>query len=632
MFKNKLACVSTLTAALILVCGGAWAGTIIPAPGISLDATGHIPLALEQPNAVGIDARLYLGSSGCDGMKLADITATASSAVISSASYTFTASDIGKLITVAGAGASGAVLNTTIASTSGGNATLSAAPSTSLAGNGVASFGTDQTAHMQLAANAASTLGAARVLLPVGVCVHKTITVASQVSFQGHGAGKTILKWISASDMTTAMFQGLSGSSSNPYTDNQFTDMEVDLDAATQATYNVAGKGFYFQYMVRPVFRGLYVHGAPASGIGVDYVKDGLFEGNTLISNGRLNGGTNLGGAGIGIAVGSAVVNENSTVIGNTFIGNATYGVFFEAQTTTTTVASYARVEGNYAYLTTAGAHGIGDDGLQRFDCIGNQVVGQAGISMGDGITVHTGTIFGSPGIEGLIAHNVIRNTNNGISILYNSVAPSVTPTRYVLDANKITDVYNFGINIQSGASYVITTLDIKGNLISGSKAAGLYLGGTAGFKDLQVETNTIENNGNGTGTAAYKAGITLVAPITRMRLVANSIYDNQGTPTQNYAIINNGAAVTGAWIAANDLTHNGTGVLSTVSGSIVGAWVNNNGYTLTVGTLPTCGASGLGSVIPVTDATSPAYNGALTGGGTITIPAFCNGTAWTAH
>jgi hypothetical protein len=51
-----------------------------------------------------------------------------------------------------------------------------------------------------------------------------------------------------------------------------------------------------------------------------------------------------------------------------------------------------------------------------------------------------------------------------------------------------------------------------------------------------------------------------------------------------------------------------------------------------TVSTLPTCGASQLGLLYAVSDATSPTYNSALTGGGAVKIPVFCNGSAWTAH
>lgn len=53
---------------------------------------------------------------------------------------------------------------------------------------------------------------------------------------------------------------------------------------------------------------------------------------------------------------------------------------------------------------------------------------------------------------------------------------------------------------------------------------------------------------------------------------------------------------------------------------------------SLTVATLPTCAAALEGAIYPISDATTPTYNGALTGGGAIHIPAYCNGTAWTAH
>lgn len=51
-----------------------------------------------------------------------------------------------------------------------------------------------------------------------------------------------------------------------------------------------------------------------------------------------------------------------------------------------------------------------------------------------------------------------------------------------------------------------------------------------------------------------------------------------------------------------------------------------------TVSTLPTCGAASKGALLFVTDATSPTYNATLTGSGAIVVPAFCNGSAWTAH
>lgn len=51
-----------------------------------------------------------------------------------------------------------------------------------------------------------------------------------------------------------------------------------------------------------------------------------------------------------------------------------------------------------------------------------------------------------------------------------------------------------------------------------------------------------------------------------------------------------------------------------------------------TVAALPTCNTTTQYAMAAVTDATAPTYNAALTGGGTVKIPVFCNGSAWAAH
>lgn len=44
------------------------------------------------------------------------------------------------------------------------------------------------------------------------------------------------------------------------------------------------------------------------------------------------------------------------------------------------------------------------------------------------------------------------------------------------------------------------------------------------------------------------------------------------------------------------------------------------------------CNAGAEGSMAYVTDANSPTYNGALTGGGAAKVPVFCDGANWTSH
>jgi hypothetical protein len=51
------------------------------------------------------------------------------------------------------------------------------------------------------------------------------------------------------------------------------------------------------------------------------------------------------------------------------------------------------------------------------------------------------------------------------------------------------------------------------------------------------------------------------------------------------------------------------------------------------VATLPTCNAGLDGAMAEVTDAAAtPVYNATVAAGGTVKLPVFCNGTAWTNH
>jgi hypothetical protein len=60
------------------------------------------------------------------------------------------------------------------------------------------------------------------------------------------------------------------------------------------------------------------------------------------------------------------------------------------------------------------------------------------------------------------------------------------------------------------------------------------------------------------------------------------------------------------------------------------GGYIKLAAYT--VASLPTCNSERKNALMAVTDAMTPVYNGSLTGGGSINIPVFCNGAAWTAH
>jgi hypothetical protein len=101
----------------------------------------------------GVAAAKDFGALG-DGIYLTDVTTTASSATLTSASAAFTSADVGKVVSVQGAGAAGAQFTTTISAVvSGTQVTMAASASTSVS-SANAVYGTDDTSAIQAAMNA----------------------------------------------------------------------------------------------------------------------------------------------------------------------------------------------------------------------------------------------------------------------------------------------------------------------------------------------------------------------------------------------------------------------------------------------------------------------------------------------
>lgn len=113
------------------------------------------------------------------------------------ASAPFLAGDVGKRVTVAGAGAGGAQLTTTIASFSSSSAVvLSAAAGTTVLNKGV-SYGTDNTVAIQNAINAAGNAGGGVVWFPVKTKGRYGITSMLTVTKQG------VMLWGPSGSFTT---------------------------------------------------------------------------------------------------------------------------------------------------------------------------------------------------------------------------------------------------------------------------------------------------------------------------------------------------------------------------------------------------------------------------------------------
>jgi hypothetical protein len=529
---------------------------------------------------------------GCkiDGINKSDITTKSASEVISSASHNFSAGDVGKLITIAGAGAAAAVLNASIVSVDAqGRATLSVAAGTTISGTGVATMGTNDTANFQACINAAAKsksvagAGGALIMLPNGIMVMSSVVWATNVSLQGQGAGKSILKHIMVTDAIAAMITNVVGA---PYLyDIQFRNFEMDMEAATYGVYTAQASCIRIAATSRSIVDGCYLHGSPATTIAFDYAIEQQFTNNIVANYGRGAISSSQGGAGYGCAISGATV-QSFLVTDNVFIGDsnyvgvarATYAVFFEEEVASTTTDANAIVNDNI-FIGTATLAAIGDCGLRRFECCGNHITSQTN-NTGDAITVRGGTTGFAPGEQGIIAGNVITAiTGSGISISYAVAEPTGQLCGYLILGNRIQAPTGHGIKITANASVVLASLIIKENFIQGCTFTGVILLGAGGFADINIGENTIINNGAG-GSGITTCGVAFEAAVARLSMMGNDIYDN-GAGTQTYAIgVNTSIAVTGAWIFGNNFKNNATGAINLIGGgTITGTIASNNGY-----------------------------------------------------
>ena len=170
------------------------------------------------------------------------------------------------------------------------------------------------------------------------------------------------------------------------------------------------------------------------------------------------------------------------------------------------------------------------------------------------------------------------------------------------------------------------------------------------------------------TGTVTSISGLEVADPVITNGGVVTGMYafnyGGTGTAGFNWGVYQSGAASTahGPWNYMNGPLGLGVAVPNKTNVAIMIAparficWGTGNGATptaalaqtnsgvidtnvptilgkpatpYTVATLPAASAALAGAYAYVTDATGPTYLGALTGGGAVVCPVFCNGTSW---
>lgn len=344
--------------------------------------------------------------------------------------------------------------------------------------------------------------------------------------------------------MNSAVISGLSRSADNPYTDCQFENFEIDCDAAIQAPYNTYGKAIYIQYMRRPVFRGLYIHGSPATGLGCDFMDQGLITGNFVDNCGRLNNGTEYGGAGIGIGVGKMAA-ESYVTIGNFVFGSGRFGIFYETQTLTPATQAQAITQGNFVNLTRLSAwgnvsgSGIADSGLAGHICNGNFVECDAGVT--SCVAVSNGSL-GFSGIKGSIVGNHLTGANQTVVLAMNYDAKSSPINDYVVSGNYIDGSADCGILIKGNVNFATGGVTITDNYIYNTASSPILLDGAAAcnISDVAIKHNRIKNCNSASttpaGTTWHGGAVQVTSAVTCVGLTVsgNDIYYTPQATTPN--------------------------------------------------------------------------------------------------
>ncbi|MET8348355.1 MULTISPECIES: right-handed parallel beta-helix repeat-containing protein [unclassified Micromonospora] len=280
--------------------------------------------------------------------------------------------------------------------------------------------------------------------------------------------------------------------------DCTFADFEIDGSGVAMAEYNYLAKGLGLQYVVRGVFRNLYIHHTAATGLGCDFLQDSLIDGVVVVGCGRLDNGEQIGGAGIGVGIGGWGAVERLTIVNSTTLANGTNGIFLELQKDYWSPPRGYRIIGCHSQGNRFGISDWGADGLIVSAC-----------TMADnleaGFDVSAEGTAGVAGRGGLLTDCVIDgNIGDGISI-GNTSGP------YTIRGNRISDNgrngyhgHDLGRGYQGPArDVVIESNEFWGNGLDAVRVDHPMV-------DAVLLNNRIRNNGRQFAQAAGGAGETV--------------------------------------------------------------------------------------------------------------------------
>ncbi|MEV0807712.1 right-handed parallel beta-helix repeat-containing protein [Micromonospora sp. NPDC050200] len=280
--------------------------------------------------------------------------------------------------------------------------------------------------------------------------------------------------------------------------DCTFADFEIDGSSVAMAEYSYLAKGLGLQYVVRGVFRNLYIHHTAASGLGCDFLQDSVIDGVVVVGCGRLDNGEEMGGAGIGVGIGGWGTVERLTIANCTALGNGTNGIFLELQKDHWALPRGYRIIGCHSQGNRFGISDWGADGLIVTGCTmtGN---------LEAGFDVSANGTSGMAGRGGLLTDCVIDgNVLDGISM-------GNTPGPYTVRGNRISGNGAYGYHEHNlGRGYQDPAMDvvIESNEFWGNGLDAIRV--DRPMTDAMVLNNRVRNNGRQCGEASAGGGETV--------------------------------------------------------------------------------------------------------------------------
>jgi parallel beta-helix repeat protein len=491
---------------------------------------------------------------------------------VTSATASFAAGDVGKLISIPGAGLAIASSGGSPAPTkiviinSGTSVSVNRQSLATVSGQTVTIpgatiiWGPDDTTALQNAINA----GCAQkktIMLDAGNYLATTsLAVCSNMRIVGQGPGSSIISPVGTA-LAGFLYNG--GTNSASYvSDVLFANFEIDMSGVRANTYAASNKGIFIRPMIRPVIRDMYIHDCSATCIGVDFLIDGQIINNTISFGG--NQVMELGGTGGGacIGIGTGLWNEEpNTISGNHVSDCGAHGIFIESQSSNI-LSRGIRIINNDARWTGYG--------FSTSDCIGDHAA-QGAIIQGNtvefcfrGIVVSNGFVNTLYSQDWQILDNYISNSTGGIYV-YNQVGGGKisgnTMVENVVSAAGTTN----GIQLEARTGGTQGTITVSDNKIRDFSGRCIWIS-TGSFGAVNILGNDLNNCGGSTARPAILFGATYASSTNIQNNVA---YDSKATKQMSYGFQMTTGTITRLWLGNNDFNRTLMGSYDLTGGTI---------------------------------------------------------------